>query len=139
MAKVGTPLIEIETSGPVTAEPHGHGTKPQKTSPQAEQPTPTPQAASPHVNEQILATPATRHLAAKHRLELATVKGTGRDGRILKEDLLKILGGDQVAQGAPREAPSVTPATTTPTPQIVVPPTGIFSFCLTVLNCSSYC
>lgn len=42
--------------------------------------------------QRMLTTPAVRRLAAEHRVNLATVSGSGRDGRILKEDLLQHLG-----------------------------------------------
>ena len=36
----------------------------------------------------MLATPAVRKMAAERRINLEEVKGSGRDGRILKEDIL---------------------------------------------------
>uniref|UniRef100_T1L606 dihydrolipoyllysine-residue (2-methylpropanoyl)transferase n=1 Tax=Tetranychus urticae TaxID=32264 RepID=T1L606_TETUR len=39
----------------------------------------------------ISTTPAVRRIAAENNIKLSNVKGTGRDGRILKEDLLKYL------------------------------------------------
>ena len=38
--------------------------------------------------KKVVATPAVRHLAAKYKIDLSQVKGTGRDGRIHKEDIL---------------------------------------------------
>lgn len=38
-----------------------------------------------------LATPAVRRLAQENNLRLADIKGTGHDGRVLKEDVLKYL------------------------------------------------
>lgn len=35
-----------------------------------------------------LATPAVRHLAKEHDLDITTINGTGKDGRVLKEDIL---------------------------------------------------
>jgi 2-oxoisovalerate dehydrogenase E2 component (dihydrolipoyl transacylase) len=37
---------------------------------------------------EIFATPAVRRLAREHNIDLAVVVGSGRDGRILKEDML---------------------------------------------------
>jgi len=51
-----------------------------------------------------LATPAVRHLARENKVDLRKVKGTGRDGRVLKGDVLAYL--DKHESGS--EAPSVS-------------------------------
>jgi len=38
---------------------------------------------------EVLSTPAVRNLAKQHGVDLNDVKGTGKDGRILKEDVLQ--------------------------------------------------
>lgn len=43
----------------------------------------------------ILTTPAVRRLAAKHNINLRKVKGTGKDGRLLKEDVLRYIENQQ--------------------------------------------
>lgn len=44
-----------------------------------------------------LATPAVRHLIKEHRLEIEDIDGTGKDGRVLKEDVQRYVsqGGQQ--------------------------------------------
>ena len=39
----------------------------------------------------VLATPSVRKLAMEHKINIADVTGSGKDGRILKEDVLKFL------------------------------------------------
>ncbi|XP_066979505.1 lipoamide acyltransferase component of branched-chain alpha-keto acid dehydrogenase complex, mitochondrial [Macrobrachium rosenbergii] len=59
----------------------------------------------------ILTTPAVRRIAMEHKIDLNDVQGSGKDGRILKEDLLSYVerkqSGAQVqkAKAAPAAAP----------------------------------
>ena len=43
----------------------------------------------------VLTTPAVRKMAREHQLDLATISGTGKQGRVLKEDVLNFLAADQ--------------------------------------------
>lgn len=52
----------------------------------------------------ILTTPAVRRIAMEHKIDLHDIQGTGRDGRILKEDLLEHL--ERVKSGAKPTIPS---------------------------------
>jgi 2-oxoisovalerate dehydrogenase E2 component (dihydrolipoyl transacylase) len=58
-----------------------------------------------------LATPAVRGLLKEHNLEIEDIEGTGKDGRVLKEDVHKQLEGGHAVRG--------TPAAETPKPGIV--------------------
>nr|CAI5853221.1 unnamed protein product [Callosobruchus analis] len=61
-------------------------------------------------NKGVLCIPAVRRLAKEHNLDLTKIKGTGRDGRILKEDVLHYL--ESVEASSP-PAPKLT-STTSP-------------------------
>ncbi|CAG0885817.1 unnamed protein product [Darwinula stevensoni] len=41
--------------------------------------------------EKVLATPSVRRLAAEHNVKLSSLRGTGKDGRVSKEDILRYL------------------------------------------------
>jgi pyruvate/2-oxoglutarate dehydrogenase complex dihydrolipoamide acyltransferase (E2) component len=49
--------------------------------------------------------PVVRRLIAEHNIDPSTIKGTGRDGRITREDVLAAVGGG-VAKPAPDRAPT---------------------------------
>lgn len=56
---------------------------------------------SAETNTKVLTTPAVRKMAREHQLDLGTIAGTGKQGRVLKEDVLSFLASDQ-----PADAPS---------------------------------
>ncbi|XP_045101402.1 lipoamide acyltransferase component of branched-chain alpha-keto acid dehydrogenase complex, mitochondrial-like [Portunus trituberculatus] len=69
----------------------------------------------------VLTTPAVRRMAAEHKINLNDVQGSGRDGRILKEDLLQYIE-KRTQKTPPGAAPQHTP-TPAPTPAVTKPPT----------------
>lgn len=52
---------------------------------------------SAETNTKVLTTPAVRKMAREHQLDLGTIAGTGKQGRILKEDVLSFLASDKPA------------------------------------------
>jgi len=56
--------------------------------------------------EEVRASPLARKLAEEHRIDLGTVKGTGPEGRILKEDVLRAVEERKAGAGAPFVAPT---------------------------------
>jgi 2-oxoisovalerate dehydrogenase E2 component (dihydrolipoyl transacylase) len=62
--------------------------------------------------------PAVRKLAAEHRIDAGTLRGTGMGGRVTRDDVLAAVeGGQAVATPAPAvPAPTRAPAPSAPTP-----------------------
>lgn len=105
-------IAQIDTEAKVAAAPAA-------SAPKAPQAAPAPQAsakpaaipmaaAKPASGAEVLAMPAARKIAADSQVDLANVAGSGRGGRVLKEDVVA------AAQGAPRpiarqDAPLPTP------------------------------
>jgi 2-oxoisovalerate dehydrogenase E2 component (dihydrolipoyl transacylase) len=65
-----------------------------------------------------LATPAVRHLTKDLGVNISDIIGTGRDGRVLKEDVYKFVEA--------RKSSPITPQSQSPTPQQKPPPTTPF-------------
>src|SRR5579875_1546627 len=65
--------------------------------------------------ERVRASPLVRRLAAEHELDLSGIRGTGPGGRIVKEDVLPLIGRPRSVPQAPVEpAPVAAEADTTP-------------------------
>ncbi|KXN65021.1 hypothetical protein CONCODRAFT_20930 [Conidiobolus coronatus NRRL 28638] len=124
MAQVGAPLIDIDVSGHIEAESFDAPSSPAKESEiqpsshpvsfssEPEKPT-KPQPA--HL--QTFATPAVRRVAKENNVDLSQVTGTGKDGRILKEDVLNYVKNPQAATASTTSAPAQSAST--PITQIV--------------------
>ena len=101
----------------------------------------TPAAASATATAETPAggaqtSPAVRAIAAEHGIDLGSVTGSGPNGRITKEDVLKIIEDGRTRAGAPQrgaapaqapsaptqtQAPAATPAASTPAPRPAAP------------------
>ncbi|CAP23399.2 Protein CBG03281 [Caenorhabditis briggsae] len=95
MARVGQALIDVEVEGNVEEDekPKKEEKKGAVTStPQASKESATSASESSASDGKVLATPAVRRLAMENKVKLSSVRGSGKEGRVLKEDVLKFLG-----------------------------------------------
>jgi len=110
---VGTVLAYVGEPGETIAENgNGAGTRdngqPQATTHETQPPTPTPvqPAAEPKGAYTGRISPVVGRIAAEHGVDLGRITGTGRDGRITKEDVLAYVE-TQETTAAPSPAPPV--------------------------------
>jgi len=120
IAKVHSPLfaIEIEAdAGNPDIDPQPAVREPQPAMREPQQLAEEPQAyAVEQVAEssaKVLTTPAVRKMAREHQLDLGAIAGSGKQGRVLKEDVLSFLAGDKATHGssqtfAPTAGPNLT-------------------------------
>ncbi|KAH6636666.1 2-oxoacid dehydrogenases acyltransferase-domain-containing protein [Chaetomium tenue] len=134
MAKVGKPFVDIDIEGDVKGEDVGAAVPPEDPRKEAEvKPTQAPvrpateetaaaqvavlaeqeTQSTPKVKGKhaTLATPAVRHLSKEMKVDISEIDGTGRDGRVLKEDIYKFVEGRNAASS---QAPSTQPTPTAP-------------------------
>ncbi len=117
MAKTGSALLDIEVAGSGAAEAPkkaaAPASEPTKSSAPTAAATSTSSSSTPsHIKG--LATPAVRRIAMEHKVSVHDVLGTGKDGRVTKEDILKFVenGGDKQAQAT--STATTTTATAAP-------------------------
>ncbi|MEZ4643436.1 MAG: dihydrolipoamide acetyltransferase family protein [Chloroflexota bacterium] len=67
--------------------------------------------------------PVVGRIAAEHQVDLSYVQGTGKDGRITKQDILDFVAQRDSVVTTPTPAAPVAPAPLPPTPPPVVAPT----------------
>ncbi|KAL6869254.1 hypothetical protein ACO1O0_000578 [Amphichorda felina] len=137
MARVGKPFIDIDIQGdakPVDIEALTEEPEKDREEPKAPAPAPaparsTPPQGTPAVKEQTptlepkpkgkcagLATPAVRHLSKELKIDILDIDGTGKDGRVLKEDIYKFVktrdAGGAATGPQPTPQPTAAPQDT---------------------------
>ena len=85
-----------------------------------------PEVAALAQTKSSIAMPAAAKLMAEHDLPIGSVKGTGRDGRVTKEDVLEVIGlagakDADAGTGRTTNAPATAGATATSTAPVAAP------------------
>jgi len=110
--EVGALLGRISEGGGTVAAPPAP--KPKPAPKEDPTPTPAPEAAAPAAPPPPAASdaqsPAVRKIVAEQGLDAGKIQGTGKDGRLLKEDVQKaVAAGAATAPTAPAAAPAAGP------------------------------
>ncbi|KAF1996237.1 hypothetical protein P154DRAFT_525671 [Amniculicola lignicola CBS 123094] len=146
MAKVGKPLVDIDIQSEISAadevllndqatqtQPKEDGLEVGRNDTKAvtegepasipsqdlpPEPAPEQQKSQRHVGKHAsLATPAVRHLVKEHNLKIEDIEGTGKEGRVTKDDVQRHAN----ASKQPQPSPTTTPTQASPplpTPQL---------------------
>eukprot|EP00301_Raphidiophrys_heterophryoidea_P000292 c10142_g1_i1.p1 GENE.c10142_g1_i1~~c10142_g1_i1.p1 ORF type:complete len:523 (-),score=137.21 c10142_g1_i1:290-1858(-) len=120
MAKVHHPLVTIQTASTVEVSTPTPTPKQMATPPQPQAPLQQPAATQNHNSDndathKPLTTPAVRHIAKSNHIDLNTVVGTGKEGRIMKHDILSHISGSAQQQAVPQDATATQVDSSTPT------------------------
>jgi pyruvate dehydrogenase E2 component (dihydrolipoamide acetyltransferase) len=123
-AKVGTRLAVIRESGATTSRETGRvaaaaeseGTGAQRMSPTTEHANEIakPPLSAPEGGAQSRLSPVVRKLIAQHGLDAGAIRGTGRDGRITREDVTTFITSSKAEPVRARTEPAVTQVPRTP-------------------------
>ncbi|KAJ1501784.1 hypothetical protein HMI54_009681 [Coelomomyces lativittatus] len=109
IAKVGKPLVDIlviEESKEVSIPPQASPQTAPSLSSSSESPISSNSTPSPSISQSMLAAPAVRRIAREKGVDLEKVKGTGTDGRILKEDVEAYVSKSWTSTSNTTTAPS---------------------------------
>ncbi|GAB1311276.1 2-oxoacid dehydrogenase acyltransferase [Madurella fahalii] len=132
MAKVGKPYVDIDVEGDAKDEGLEALTPPEPMPKEDEQKTQPPRMVPPPVatpapelalgdngaqsapkqkgKHATLATPAVRHLSKELSVDISEIDGTGKDGRVLKEDIYRFVERRKATSTqTPPSQPSLTP------------------------------
>ena len=125
-AKVGATLAVIREAGAAATSPTAEAAVHSTPAVAGHAPTPAakPATVAPRGNAQDRLSPVVRRLCAEHHLDYRQIPGTGRDGRITREDVINFIERRPAAAAAP-VTPIARPAVATPAPAGAEPLTSL--------------
>lgn len=97
IAKVHEPLFGLEIDAQTDTQQEAEVASLPKSVAESSLPPESSDIAGLPSSTKVLTTPVVRKMAREYELDLTTIKGTGKQGRILKEDILAFLAKDEDA------------------------------------------
>ncbi len=104
-----------EAAAPSSAETPAPAPPPEP----AEEPEPAPVAADASGNGKTFVSPVVARIAAEHGVDVGSIPGTGRGGRVTKKDILGYIEGGAAAPPSAAEAPPAVEQPAPPRPEPV--------------------
>ncbi|WP_414047897.1 dihydrolipoamide acetyltransferase family protein [Macrococcus equi] len=139
VANLGDVIVTIDSDDAHAQESSSTEEAPKEESKQeakAEEKTEAPKAEAPKAeapaavevdeNRRVIAMPSVRKLAREKGVNIKAVTGTGKNGRVIKDDILAYLEGGQTAQAPAAEAQAASTSTEKAAPQPIAAPEGEF-------------
>ena len=120
----GASATPAKAAADATTNPSGAGENPQpRGSEHAPEPAaPTPETGSGDDDGITTMSPAVRRAVLEHHVDPTKIKGTGRDGRLTKDDV--IAAAEAQKSGSPAQAGAQAPEAKSPAPEAKAPPPG---------------
>ncbi len=112
---VGAVIALVEAGGapaasPAPAKAEAASPAPKVEAPAAAAPAASAPAAEPEVAGSVTLSPAVRRLVLEHGLDPSRIAGTGKDGRLTKDDVMAAIAAGTAAAEPGSAAPSAAPA-----------------------------
>ncbi|CAG8541992.1 7988_t:CDS:2 [Funneliformis mosseae] len=101
MAQVGNPIVDIETDSSISEESiqdSDESSVEALTSPPPAQAQESSEFLTTEDKVLTLATPAVRRIAREHNIDIGNIEGTGKNGRVTKEDVLNHINAGKEPQ-----------------------------------------
>eukprot|EP00049_Salpingoeca_infusionum_P018211 m.356227 g.356227 ORF g.356227 m.356227 type:complete len:485 (+) comp17474_c0_seq1:44-1498(+) len=122
LANVGDPLMDIDVDDGMVEEDDDTTNQVSSDQPAASTSSEATQGNTNNTGKALM-TPAVRRLTREHNLNIDDIVGSGKNGRILKEDVLDFLEGKTSKKpAAQQQAPAATATTASTTPLPNAPP-----------------
>jgi 2-oxoglutarate dehydrogenase E2 component (dihydrolipoamide succinyltransferase) len=106
---VGAVIALLEAGATAAAAPAAAAPAPAPAAPAPAAPAPAPVSA-PIADADLTLSPAVRRAVLEHGVDPSTIKGTGKDGRLTKEDVLAAAQSKKAAPAPTASAPASAPA-----------------------------